>query len=428
MKISIIGLGYVGLPLAIEFSKSYETIGFDINRSRIQQLIENNDMNGDVEISSLLDSKVVFTSSIEDIVESDIYIVTTPTPIDEDNNPDLTILKKACETVGSVLKKNDIVIFESTVYPGTTEEVCVPILESHSGLNFINEKNKNSINGEGFYCGYSPERINPGDKEHYLTNIVKITSGSTEEIAQKIDNLYKSIIKAGTYRAESIMVAEAAKIIENTQRDVNIALVNELSIIFNKLGIDTKQVLRAAETKWNFNRYDPGLVGGHCIGVDPYYLAYKSIQMDYYPEMILSGRKINDGMPQVIIDRTIEMINQQGKQMDNINTLIMGLSFKKDCKDLRNSKVFNLAKILNSKKSKVDIYDPFINQDEVNEDNIFNLVEEPRNKYYDVIIIAVDHSMFASMSINQIRSYGTDDLIILDLKSIFPIHQTNFRL
>ena len=427
MKISIIGLGYVGLPLAIEFSKTYSTVGFDINENRVQQLNTSIDINGDIVESSLVTTEARFSSSTSDIKDSNIYIITVPTPIDKKNNPDLSLLKNACDTVGSVLNNNNIVIFESTVYPGTTEEICVPILEKNSKLDYITDDNKNSVN-DGFYCGYSPERINPGDQEHYLSNIIKITSGSTQEVAEKIDNLYKTIVTAGTFKAKSIMVAEAAKIIENTQRDVNIALVNELSIIFYKLGIDTKDVLDAAETKWNFNRYDPGLVGGHCIGVDPYYLAYKSMEIGYYPEMILSGRKINDGMPEIIANRIKDLLKKKNKKIENSNILIMGLSFKKDCKDLRNSKVFNLTKILNDESAKINVYDPFINQSEINGNNTFTLIKEPKNEYYDVVIIAVDHSIFYSMGISDIRKFGKEEAIIFDVKSMFPIKDSDARL
>ena len=427
MKISIIGLGYVGLPIAIEFSKKYPTIGFDINQQRVKQLKANIDINQDIIDSSLMETEAKFSSSINDIKDSDIYIITVPTPIDGDNKPDLSLLNSACEKVGSVLKKNNIVIFESTVYPGTTEEICVPVLKKISKLEYITDDNKDSVTN-GFYCGYSPERINPGDREHYLSNIMKITSGSTKEIAEKIDRLYNSIVTAGTFKAESIMVAEAAKIIENTQRDVNIALVNELSIIFNKLGIDTKNVLDAAETKWNFNRYDPGLVGGHCIGVDPYYLAYKSIEIGYYPDMILSGRKINDGMPEIIANRIKDLLKKKNKKIENSNILIMGLSFKKDCKDLRNSKVFNLTKILNDESAKINVYDPFINQSEINGNNTFTLIKEPKNEYYDVVIIAVDHSIFYSMGISEIRKFGKEEAIIFDVKSMFPIKDSDARL
>jgi UDP-N-acetyl-D-galactosamine dehydrogenase len=427
MKISIIGLGYVGLPLAVEFSKLYETIGYDLNRSRIQQIISLEDINGDIESSKLAKSKAKYSSSIEDIADSDIYIVTVPTPIDEKNNPDLSLLENACKTIGKCLNKDNIIIFESTVYPGTTEEICVPILESASGLSYINESNKESVS-DGFFCGYSPERINPGDKVHYLTNILKITSGSTSEIAKKIDDIYGSIISAGTYSAQSIMVAEAAKIIENTQRDVNIALVNELSIIFNKMGINTKDVLDAAETKWNFSRFDPGLVGGHCIGVDPYYLAYKSIQIGHIPEMILSGRKINDGMPKVIANQINSLMNKQEKDISTSKILIMGLAFKKDCKDLRNSKVFDLAKILSDFGSTIEIYDPVINQDEIKEYDSFEITQSPKTGSYDIVIVAVDHTVFSDMGIEKIKQFGDDELIIYDVKSVFPEDQTTSRL
>ena len=428
MKISIIGLGYVGLPLAVEFSKLYETVGYDVNAKRVSEIKASEDINGDIEQEMLSNLNAKITDSVEDIADSDVFIVTVPTPIDENNNPDMALLVSACETVGKYLNKDNIVIFESTVYPGTTEEICAPILEKKSGLTYINQSNVDSIPNDGFYCGYSPERINPGDKEHYLTDILKITSGSTNEVANRVDDLYKSIINAGTYLAQSIKVAEAAKIIENTQRDVNIALVNELSIIFKKMNIDTKDVLDAADTKWNFSRFDPGLVGGHCIGVDPYYLAYKSIQVGHVPEMILSGRKINDGMSKVIADQIDQLVKKQKKELSNSRILIMGLAFKKDCKDLRNSKVFDLASILNDSGSSIEIYDPVINQDDVEVSNSFAITQSPKKGFYDVVIIAVDHTIFFDMGIDTIRDFGNDELIIFDVKSVFPAHETTARL
>ena len=428
MKISIIGLGYVGLPLAVEFSKLYETVGYDVNEKRVREIKASIDINGDIEEEILSNLNAKITDSVDDISDSDVYIITVPTPIDENNDPDMTLLMSACKTVGSYLARDNIVIFESTVYPGTTEEICAPILESESGLTYINEKNKNTILDGGFYCGYSPERINPGDKEHYLTDILKITSGSTNEVARKVDDLYKSIIIAGTYLAQSIKVAEAAKIIENTQRDVNIALINELSIIFKKMNIDTKDVLDAADTKWNFSRFDPGLVGGHCIGVDPYYLAYKSIQVGHIPEMILSGRKINDGMPKVIAGQIEQLVKQQKKELSSCNILIMGLAFKKDCKDLRNSKVFDLASILNNYGSTIEVYDPIVNQDEIGIDSSYTIIQEPKKGYYDVIIIAVDHKLFIDIGIDKIKDFGNDDLITFDVKSVFPPNKTTSRL
>jgi len=428
MKISIIGLGYVGLPLAVEFSKLYETIGYDVNEKRVREIKASIDINGDIEEEILSNLNAKITDSVDDISDSDVYIITVPTPIDENNDPDMTLLMSACETVGRHLDRDNIVIFESTVYPGTTEEICVPILESESGLAYISETNKDTILDGGFYCGYSPERINPGDKEHYLTDILKITSGSTNEVAKKVDDLYKSIIVAGTYLAQSIKVAEAAKIIENTQRDVNIALINELSIIFKKMNIDTKDVLDAADTKWNFSRFDPGLVGGHCIGVDPYYLAYKSIQVGHIPEMILSGRKINDGMPTVIADQIEQLVKQQKKELSSCKILIMGLAFKKDCKDLRNSKVFDLVSILNNYGSTIEVYDPIVNQDEIGEDSSYTIIQEPKKGYYDVIIIAVDHKLFIDIGIDKIKDFGNDDLITFDVKSVFPPDKTTSRL
>ena len=428
MKISIIGLGYVGLPLAVEFSKLYETVGYDVNEKRVREIKASIDINGDIEGGILSNLNAKITDSVDDISDSDVYIITVPTPIDENNDPDMTLLMSACKTVGRYLARDNIVIFESTVYPGTTEEICAPILESESGLTYINEKNKNTILDGGFYCGYSPERINPGDKEHYLTDILKITSGSTNEVAKKVDDLYKSIIIAGTYLAQSIKVAEAAKIIENTQRDVNIALINELSIIFKKMNIDTKDVLDAADTKWNFSRFDPGLVGGHCIGVDPYYLAYKSIQVGHIPEMILSGRKINDGMPKVIAGQIEQLVKQQKKELSSCKILIMGLAFKKDCKDLRNSKVFDLASILNNYGSTIEVYDPIVNQDEIGIDSSYTIIQEPKKGYYDVIIIAVDHKLFIDIGIDKIKDFGNEDLITFDVKSVFPPDKTTSRL
>ena len=428
MKISIIGLGYVGLPLAVEFSKLYETVGYDVNEKRVREIKASIDINGDIEGGILSNLNAKITDSVDDISDSDVYIITVPTPIDENNDPDMTLLMSACKTVGRYLARDNIVIFESTVYPGTTEEICAPILESESGLTYINEKNKNTILDGGFYCGYSPERINPGDKEHYLTDILKITSGSTNEVARKVDDLYKSIIIAGTYLAQSIKVAEAAKIIENTQRDVNIALINELSIIFKKMNIDTKDVLDAPDTKWNFSRFDPGLVGGHCIGVDPYYLAYKSIQVGHIPEMILSGRKINDGMPKVIAGQIEQLVKQQKKELSSCKILIMGLAFKKDCKDLRNSKVFDLASILNNYGSTIEVYDPIVNQDEIGIDSSYTIIQEPKKGYYDVIIIAVDHKLFIDIGIDKIKDFGNDDLITFDVKSVFPPDKTTSRL
>ena len=428
MKISIIGLGYVGLPLAVEFSKLYETVGYDVNEKRVREIKASIDINGDIEGEILSNLNAKITDSVDDISDSDVYIITVPTPIDENNDPDMTLLMSACKTVGRYLARDNIVIFESTVYPGTTEEICAPILESESGLTYINEKNKNTILDGGFYCGYSPERINPGDKEHYLTDILKITSGSTNEVAKKVDDLYKSIIIAGTYLAQSIKVAEAAKIIENTQRDVNIALINELSIIFKKMNIDTKDVLDAADTKWNFSRFDPGLVGGHCIGVDPYYLAYKSIQVGHIPEMILSGRKINDGMPKVIAGQIEQLVKQQKKELSSCKILIMGLAFKKDCKDLRNSKVFDLASILNNYGSTIEVYDPIVNQDEIGIDSSYTIIQEPKKGYYDVIIIAVDHKLFIDIGIDKIKDFGNEDLITFDVKSVFPPDKTTSRL
>lgn len=417
LKICVIGLGYVGLPLAVEFGKKFPTIGFDINSARLDQLNLGIDNTLEVSSEDIKQSKnLEFTSCIEDIHESDIYIVTVPTPIDSNNNPDLKPLFSACNLVGKVISKGNIVIFESTVYPGATEEDCIPIIEKESSLKFNND----------FYAGYSPERINPGDKKHTLVNILKVTSGSTYEIAETVDLLYKSIIKAGTYMASSIKVAEAAKVIENTQRDVNIGLVNELSIIFNTLGIDTEEVLKAAGTKWNFLNFRPGLVGGHCIGVDPYYLTYKSQSEGYKPEMILAGRRINDSMSSLVAER---LINEFKKRDINtgLNVLILGATFKENCPDLRNSKVIDLANELIKNNINVDFYDPWINVEDAEKRNI-NLIKEIPEENYHGIILAVAHDLFLKMGIDKIKSYGNKNSVLFDLKYMFNSTETDMRL
>ena len=418
-KICVVGLGYVGLPLAVEFGKKREVIGFDINQERISQLKDGNDSTLEISLQELMVStKLTFTSNVDDIRGCEFYIITVPTPIYKNKKPNLTPLKKASETIGKVLKKGDIVIYESTVYPGATEEICVPILEQYSGLKF----------NEGFYCGYSPERINPGDKEHRLTTIKKVTSGSTGEIANIVDELYKEIIVAGTHKASSIMVAEASKIIENTQRDVNIALINELALIFNKLNIDTEEVLRAAETKWNFLPFRPGLVGGHCIGVDPYYLTHKAIEMGYNPEMILAGRRLNDNMGISIANQVSKLMINKNIHVADANVLIMGLTFKENCPDLRNTRVIDLISEFESFNCNVDVYDPWVNQAEASREHGITTVSEPTNGNYDAIILAVAHDEFKQMTLNQIKIFGKDSHVIYDIKYLFEANQVDGRL
>ena len=423
MKISVIGLGYVGLPLAIEFSKHYETIGYDIDQSRIDDLKKGNDLNDEVQNDDLKETQTLFTSNEEDLRDSNVYIITVPTPVDFENKPDLTLLKSASKTIGKMVCDQDIVILESTVYPGTTEEICVPIIESESGLKHINCNSKSKVEN-GFYSGYSPERINPGDKEMYLTKIKKITSGSTPFISGVIDELYNVIIEAGTHKASSIKVAEAAKIIENTQRDVNIALINEFSMIFDRMNIDTTEVIDAASTKWNFNRFSPGMVGGHCIGVDPYYLAHKSIELGHQPEMILSGRRINDNMPLYIADKVISLMDIKGINVIGAKILILGLTFKENCNDIRNSKTFDLIKAFESRSTQVDVYDPLLDPKDIP----LNLIDSPKSDHYDAVIITVGHNEFIEIGIDNISGFAKSDHVIFDVKSIFPVAKTDARL
>jgi len=418
-KISIIGLGYVGLPLAVEFGKKRSVIGFDISESRIDEL--KNGIDNTLEVTDLELKEAIqlsYTNDLNDIKDCEIFIITVPTPIDKDKRPDLTPLEKSSESVGSVLKKGDIVIYESTVYPGATEEKCVPILEQQSGLVF----------NKDFYCGYSPERINPGDKEHRLTSIKKITAGSTPEIATKVDELYKEIIIAGTHKVSSIKIAEAAKIIENTQRDVNIALINELSLIFNKLGIDTEAVLEAAGTKWNFLAFKPGLVGGHCIGVDPYYLTHKAIEVGYNPEVILAGRKINDHMGSYIVDQVSSLMTKKLIQIDGASILIMGFTFKENCPDIRNTGVLNILKGFQDFNCKVDVYDPWVNKDEAPFEFNINLIEVPKKGKYDAVILAVAHNEFKGLSAVKIKSFGKDNHVLYDVKCLLDVNESDGRL
>jgi UDP-N-acetyl-D-galactosamine dehydrogenase len=411
-KICIIGLGYVGLPLAHAFSSKYDVIGLDINKDRISELNSGFDRTLELtsdQVSESIQNGMIFTSDINDAKNCNIFIVTVPTPINSENEPDLTPIVKSTESIGNILKKDDIVIYESTVYPGVTEEVCVPILEQQSGLKF----------NEDFYCGYSPERINPGDKEHTVTKILKITSGSTAEIAKKVDDLYKSIITAGTHLAPTIKVAEAAKVIENTQRDVNIALINELAMIFDLMGINTKDVIEAAGTKWNFIKLYPGLVGGHCIGVDPYYLTHKAQSLGYMPNLILGARQINNSMSKLIADKTIKKIVKYDKKVKNAKILVMGATFKEDCPDMRNSKVLDIIAELEEFECNVEVYDYWIDQSDL-ETKHLNFIDElplDSNKY-DAIIVAVGHEKFKSITTNQYKSMSTGIPIIIDVKGI----------
>mgnify|MGYP003976532253 FL=1 len=418
-KIAIIGLGYVGLPLAVEFGKVFETIGFDINKSRIEELLGGKDSTLEVTSYELQEAtKLSYTNDAKDIQNCNIFIVTVPTPIDEHKKPDLTPLVNASKTVGRLLKKDDLVIYESTVYPGATEEVCVPILEQHSGLNF----------NQDFFCGYSPERINPGDKEHRIAMIKKVTSGSTLGAADRVDTLYQSIITAGTHKAGSIKIAEAAKVIENTQRDVNIALINELAMIFNKLDIDTEAVLEAAGTKWNFLPFRPGLVGGHCIGVDPYYLTHKAIEAGYHPEIILAGRRLNDNMGSYVVDQVSKLMIKKRIQVVDANVLIMGLTFKENCPDLRNTRVADLVTEFENFKCNVDVYDPLADQAEAYREYGITLVSEPNNNNYDAIVLAVAHDEFKQMTLSQIKVFGKDSHVIYDIKYLFEAYQVDGRL
>lgn len=415
MKIAIIGLGYVGLPLAVEFGKQYEVVGFDINTHRIEELKKGNDHTLEVSSDELLLSKYLsFTHEAEDLKSATVFIITVPTPVDKAKKPDLTPLIKASETVGKVLKKNDIVVYESTVYPGCTEEDCVPILEKFSGLKF----------NQDFFCGYSPERINPGDKQHNLPKIKKVVSGSTPEIAKKINELYSSIITAGTHLAPSIKVAEAAKVIENAQRDINIAFVNELALIFDRMGLDTSQVLEAARTKWNFLPFSPGLVGGHCIGVDPYYLTHKAQSLGYHSQVILAGRRINDDMGIFIAGKVIKLMIQQGTSIKNAPILVLGITFKENCPDIRNSKVIDVISELQDFGANVEVYDPWAEATEVKHEYGVDLIQKP-NKQYAAIILAVAHKEFKEIDLLPLKYEQT---IVYDIKSFLDKELVTARL
>jgi UDP-N-acetyl-D-glucosamine/UDP-N-acetyl-D-galactosamine dehydrogenase len=418
-RIAVIGLGYVGLPLAIAFGKKIKTVGFDVNHARIDELKRGLDHTQEVSSEEFNDSKnLSFTSDPQAIFECNVYIISVPTPINTNKNPDLRPLKHSSEIVGRLLNSGDIVIYESTVYPGATEEVCVPILEKNSSLKFNQE----------FYCGYSPERINPGDKEHRLENIKKVTSGSTPKIAEEIDNLYKLIISEGTHKASSIKVAEAAKVIENTQRDVNIALINELAMIFNRLDIDTEEVLLAAGTKWNFLPFRPGLVGGHCIGIDPYYLTHKSIQVGYHPDIILAGRKINDNMGYYVAEQVKNLMSSNDIAIPGANILILGLSFKENCPDIRNTRIIDLIDELKGFDCNVDVFDPWVDNQDAKKEYGLSPISKPLNAHYHAIVIAVAHSQFKNSGIDEIKKYGKENHIIYDLKYVFQSSEVDGRL
>lgn len=419
LKLAIVGLGYVGLPLAVEFGRERVVVGFDINQRRIVELRSGNDFTLETTQEELQAAKYLsFTTDLNDIRDCNCYIVTVPTPIDEHKRPDLTPLIKASETVGKVLKKGDVVIYESTVYPGCTEEDCVPVLEKLSGLKF----------NEDFYCGYSPERINPGDKEHRVTTIKKVTAGSTPKIADLVDALYNEIITAGTHKAESIKVAEAAKVIENTQRDLNIALINELALIFNKMGIDTEAVLQAAGSKWNFLPFRPGLVGGHCIGVDPYYLTHKAQAIGYHPEVILAGRRLNDGMGRYVVGQLVKAMTKKRIQVDGAKVLVMGLAFKENCPDLRNTRVIDIVTELKDYNCEVDIYDPWVATEEAEHEYGLTPISQPDSVGYDAIVLAVAHEEFKKMGADTIRGLGKSNVVVYDLKYILPPQQSDLRL
>lgn len=419
VKIAVVGLGYVGLPLAVEFGKKFETLGFDINVKRIQELNSGVDHTLEVSPEELKSSAFLkFSSETEALSKATVFIVTVPTPIDAHRQPDLTPLIKASETIGNVLKKGDVVIYESTVYPGATEEDCIPVIERVSGLTFNTD----------FFAGYSPERINPGDKEHRVTTIKKVTSGSTPDTAEFVDQLYRSIIVAGTHKATSIKVAEAAKVIENTQRDLNIALINELAVIFNKLNIDTEEVLLAAGTKWNFLPFRPGLVGGHCIGVDPYYLTHKAQSIGYHPEVILAGRRINDSMGRYVVSQLVKAMIARRVHVNGAKVLVLGLTFKENCPDVRNTKVVDIVSELKEYGMNADIYDPWVDSKEAQEEYGITPLQSPKTGEYDAIIIAVAHEQFRTLGAQGIRAFAKPVHILYDLKYILSPEEADIRL
>jgi UDP-N-acetyl-D-galactosamine dehydrogenase len=419
LKLAVIGLGYVGLPLAVEFGKKRSVVGFDINSKRIEQLKEGKDFTLETELNELMDAKYLsFSSNPNDLQKCNCFIVAVPTPIDQQKQPDLEYLLTASETVGKLLKVGDIVIYESTVYPGCTEEECIPVLEKFSELKL----------NKDFFCGYSPERINPGDKEHRIATIKKVTSGSTPEVAEVIDQLYREIITAGTHKASSIKVAEAAKVIENTQRDLNIALVNELAMIFNRIGIDTESVLEAAGSKWNFLPFRPGLVGGHCIGVDPYYLTYKAESIGYHPEVILAGRRLNDSMGAYVVTQLVKAMTRRGLQVAGARILIMGLTFKENCPDLRNTRVVDIFEELKDYKVQIDVFDPFADPEQALHEYGICLTQNPELAAYDAIVLAVAHHQFKTMGAKAIRSLGKQEHLLYDLKYILSVEDSDLRL
>ncbi|KGJ93069.1 Vi polysaccharide biosynthesis UDP-N-acetylglucosamine C-6 dehydrogenase TviB [Colwellia psychrerythraea] len=419
VKLGIIGLGYVGLPLAVEFGKKYPTLGFDINTKRVDELKQGHDFTLEVSNEELADSEFIsYSSEVSDLKNCNVFIVTVPTPIDKHKRPDLTPLVKASAMLANVLDKGNIIIYESTVYPGATEEVCLPEIERHSDLIF----------NQDFYAGYSPERINPGDKEHRVTNILKVTSGSTPQVAEFIDSLYRSIITAGTYQASSIQVAEAAKVIENTQRDLNIALINELAVIFNKLNIDTEEVLKAAGTKWNFLPFRPGLVGGHCIGVDPYYLTHKAQAIGYNPEVILAGRRINDSMGEYVVSQLVKTMLKRKLPVNGANVLVMGLTFKENCPDVRNTKVVDILSELAEFDINVDVYDPWVNPEEAKQEYDVDLISAPKTAYYDAVIFAVAHNEFKILSSAEIKALMKENHVIYDIKYMLEKDLADIRL
>ncbi len=419
IKLAIVGLGYVGLPLAVEFGKKRSVLGFDINQKRIKDLQGGVDHTLEVSSEELAEAdKLAYSADPAELAKCNVYVVTVPTPIDDYKQPDLTPLIKASETIGKVLKKGDIVIYESTVYPGATEEDCVPVLEKFSGLKF----------NEDFFAGYSPERINPGDKNHRVSTIKKVTSGSTPEIADLVNDLYSEIITAGTHKASSIRVAEAAKVIENTQRDVNIALINELALIFNKMGIDTEAVLEAAGTKWNFLPFRPGLVGGHCIGVDPYYLTHKAQAIGYHPEIILAGRRLNDSMGSYVVSQLVKAMTKRQIQVQGAKVLVMGLTFKENCPDLRNTRIVDILKELGEYSMDVDVYDPWVDPAEADHEYGITPVKTPEKGAYDAIILAVSHHQFVSMGAEGIRALGKAQHVLYDLKYVLKADQADIRL
>jgi UDP-N-acetyl-D-glucosamine/UDP-N-acetyl-D-galactosamine dehydrogenase len=417
--LGIVGLGYVGLPLSVEFGRHFRTVGFDVNPVRVDALRRHVDATLEVTAEELAGARhLTFTSCLEELSDCNVYIVTVPTPIDAHKRPDLRFLESASTSIGQVIRRGDVVIYESTVYPGTTEEICLPIIERVSGLVFNRD----------FFAGYSPERINPGDKNRRLPNIVKITSGSTPEVAEFVDALYRTVVTAGTHRASSIRVAEAAKVIENTQRDLNIALINELAMIFNRLGIDTEEVLAAAGTKWNFLQFKPGLVGGHCIGVDPYYLTFKAQEIGYHPEIILAGRRINDGMGRHVVDQVIKLMAKAKKPIADAKVLILGLAFKENCPDIRNTRVIDLVAGFQSYHTDVDVYDPWVQNGDAEREYGISPVDSLRTGHYDAIVLAVAHDLFKELGADGIRRLGKSDAVVYDVKHVLPRGSVDGRL